>query len=365
MRYRILGLGLLLVAACSRPTEQSAPSAPRVQIARSTVKEITIWQEYSGRLEAVEQVEVRARVEGYLDKILFRPGQAIKAGDLLFVIDPRPFAIRLKQAEAELSAARATLELAKSHLVRAERLLAKKFIAQEDYDTKRAELLAAEAKVQAAQAQVEAARLDLSFTEVRAPISGIIGREEVTAGNLVKGGGADATVLAVIVRTDPIYAYFDVDERTALRYERISSPPVQVQLALADEEGFPHIGRLDYLSPRLDWSSGTRTFRAIVANPEGRLKPGMFARIRLAQGSPSPALLVPDKALVANLAQKGVWVMDEQHIVSFRPVTPGPLIDGWRVILEGLRPGEWIVVEGMQKLKPGIAVLPEKDDGKL
>lgn len=347
---------MLLLTACSKTAEEPV-FLPSVKIVQPVTQEVVEWEEYPAHLEAVAQVEVRARVDGYLDKVCFRAGQRVKAGDLLFVIDQRPFRIRLKQAEAKLAAAKARLELARSNMARVDRLLAKKFIAKEDYDSRRAELLAAEAQVQATQALVEAARLDLSFTEIRAPIAGIVGREEVTAGNLVKGGGADATVLTFIVRTDPIYAYFDVDERLALSYAPLNST---VQLGIADEEGFPHLGQVDYASPRLNWSSGTRTLRAVFANSDGRLKPGLFARIRLSKSRPYLALLVPDKAVVTNLGQKGVWVMDENHTVSLRPVVLGPLTDGLRVVREGLRPGEWIVVEGGQKLKPGIAVLPEE-----
>lgn len=360
MRWFVVVLGMSLLAACSRPPEFPAPP-PRVKTARPISKEVVAWREFPGRLEAVEQVEVRARVEGYLDKILFRAGQRVEAGNLLFVIDQRPFRIRLRQAEAQLAAARARQTLAKSNLRRAEKLLGKKFIAQEEYDTKRAELLAAEAQVQAALAQVEAARLDLAFTEVRAPIGGQVGREEVTAGNLVKGGGADATVLTVIVRDDPIHAYFEVDERAALIVDRADLSKIPVQLALTGEEGFPRQGRLDYAAPRLDWASGTRTLRAVVANPQGELKPGLFARVRIPEGPPYRALLVPDRAVVSNLAQKGVWVVEENRTVAFRPLVTGPVVDGLRVVREGLRPDEQVVVEGMQKLKPGIEVLTGED----
>ncbi len=358
MRYLVLGLSLFLVGCSSSPNPPQT-MFPKVKIAQPVEREVVEWGEYPGHLEAVEQVEVRARVEGYLERVCFRAGQTVNAGDLLFVIDQRPFQVRFQQAQAELAAAQAHLELAHSNLTRAERLLAKRFIAPEDYDVKRAEFLAATAQVQAAQARVQAARLDLSFTEIRAPIAGTIGREEVTAGNLVKGGGADATVLTTIVRRDPIYVYFDVDETTASFLETAPQEPI-VQVGLAEESGFPHQGHLDYAAPRLDWHTGTRTLRAVLPNPHGRLQVGRFARVRIATTVPYRALLVPEQAVVANLAEKGVWVMGEDHTVSFRPVEVGPLVDGWRVIRQGLHSGEQMVVEGVQKLKPGIEVLPEE-----
>lgn len=363
-RLLVTALILTLVYGCS-PAKESPPpaSSPRVRVVKPLAQEVTEWDEYPGHLEAVEQVEVRARVEGYLEKIHFRAGQQVERGDLLFVIDPRPFRIRLKQAEAELAQTQARLELARSNLARAERLLEKQFITQQDYDTKRAELLQAQAQVQAAEAQVDAARLDLSFTEIRAPITGQVGREQVTVGNLIKGGGADATVLTFIVSTDPIYAYFDVDERAALRYQHLGRPNLPVQLGLTDEQGFPHAGYLDYASPRLDTATGTRTLRGVFANPDNRLQPGLFSRIRIPAGKPYLALLLPERAIVTNLAQKSVWVMDEHHRVALRPVTVGPLIEGNRVIRQGLGPGEWVVVEGITKLKPGITVVPEKQTG--
>ncbi len=355
---RLLNALVLLIFVCEAAAQELS-SPPRVKVAKPIEREVVLLGEYPGHLEAVEEVEVRAQVSGWLDKILFRAGQKVKPGELLFVIDQRPFKIRLKQAEAELAIALASLELARSKLARAEKLLAKKFLSQEEYELKRAELLAAEARVKAKAAQVEEAKLNLSFTEIRAPIAGIVERERITVGNLVKGGGADATVLTVIVREDPLYAYFDVDERAAVSYP--SQPEVKVELGLALEQGFPHQGRLDYASPRLNWNSGTRTMRAVVPNPDGKFKPGAFVRVRLAQGPPFKALLVSERAIVKSLAETGVWVVDAKRTVSFRPVVLGPLVDALQAVREGLQIDDRVVVEGVQKLKPGMEVLVEEN----
>jgi RND family efflux transporter MFP subunit len=357
MRF-LLNAIVLWIFVC-KATAQDPPSPPRVKVIKPIEREVVLLGEYPGHFEAVEEVKVRAQVSGWLDKILFHAGQKVHAGQLLFVIDQRPFKIRLQQAEAELAMAQASLELARTQLARAEKLLAKKFLSQEEYDLKRAELLAAQAQVKAKTAQVEEAKLNLSFTEIRAPIPGIVEQERITVGNLVKGGGADATVLTAIVREDPIYAYFEVDERAAVPYP--SQPEAKVELGLAFEQGFPHQARLDYASPRLDWNSGTRTLRAVLPNPDGKFKPGAFVRVRLAQGPPFRALLVPERAIVKSLAETGVWVVDAKRTVSFRPVVLGPLVDAWQAVREGLQADDRVVVEGVQKLQPGMEVLVEEN----
>ncbi len=365
---------LLLLAGCGRSgmEQTQAMPPPQVKIAQPVHREVMLWDEFPGRIEAVESVDVRARVDGYLERVNFKPGERVKKGDLLFVIDPRPFRALLNHAQAELDQAKARLALAKNNLARADHMYKSRAISEEEYDARSKGLTEATAAVQSAEANVYTARLNLEFTEVRASISGRVGRELITAGNLVKGGGADATQLTFIVSTDPVYVYADVDERSALDYQRLarercSRPPAEArqacmpaQMALVDEVGFSHRGYIEYESPRLNTSTGTLSLRAVFPNPDGLLSPGLFARLRLPGSTPFQAVLLPDRAVATDLAQKFVWVVGEDNKVERRPVTLGALIDGDRVIAEGLKPEEWVVIEGIQKLKPGIPVNPEK-----
>lgn len=365
---------LMLLGGCSPPADPSAAALPppSVKTAQPLPREVMTWDEFPGRIEAVESVDVRARVDGYLEKVNFKAGDRVKKGDLLFTIDPRPFKALLSHAQAELEQAKARLELAKNNLARAQRMYKAKAISEEEYDARSKGLAEAAAAVQSAEANVYSARLNLEFTEVRAPIAGKVGRELITAGNLVKGGGADATLLTFIVSTDPVYVYVDVDERSALKYRRLArqacipqQPEVPqgcmpAEMALVDESGFPHRGRIEYESPRLTPSTGTLTLRGVFPNPDGLLSPGLFARLRVPGSAPFKALLLPDRAVATDLAQKFVWVVGNDNQVERRPVALGPLIDGLRVIAEGLKPEEWVVIEGIQKLRPGIPVNPEK-----
>jgi multidrug efflux system membrane fusion protein len=364
---------LLMLASCdmSGPKQEPPPPLP-VKMAQAVQREVVEWEEYPGRIEAVESVDVRARVDGYLEKVNFKAGDRVKKGDLLFLIDPRPFKALLNHAQAELDQAKARLELAKNNLVRAERMYKAKAISEEEYDARSKGLTEAAGAVQSAEASVYSARLNLEFTEVRSPITGKVGRELITAGNLVKGGGADATLLTFIVSTDPVYVYVDVDERSALKYRRLAEQGciarpadtpqgcMPAEMALVDEQGFPHRGYIEYESPRLTASTGTLTLRSIFPNPDGLLSPGLFARLRVPGSAPFQAVLLPDRAVATDLAQKFVWVVGGDDTVERRPVVLGPLIDGLRVIAEGLKPEEWIVVEGVHKLKPGLPVKPER-----
>lgn len=342
---------------------------PNVKIAQALSQQVTEWDEYTGRIEAVNSVDVRARVSGYLEKVNFKAGDKISKGDLLFQIDSEPFIAQLNFAKAELERAKSKHELAKNDLARAERLFRAKAISEEEHDARSKGLRETLAAVQSAQANVYTARLNMDFTQVRSPIDGRIGRELITAGNLVSGGGADATLLTFIVSTDPVYVYVDADERSVLKYRRqaqeggrgsLGDERTPVELAVADELSFPHQGHLDYISPREDAATGTLTLRGVFANPDELLSPGFFARMRVRGSAPYPAILLPDRAIGTDQAQRFVWVVNQQNQVEYRKVVLGAHIGQSRVIREGLKPEEWAVIEGIQKLKPGIKVNPER-----
>ncbi|MGR8981021.1 MAG: efflux RND transporter periplasmic adaptor subunit [Gammaproteobacteria bacterium] len=360
-----------MLAGCNNHSgekvQKTPPNLPSVTIAQPLAQDVTEWDEFTGRIEAVSSVDVRARVSGYLEKVKFKAGENVKKGDLLFVIDPKPFAALLNHAGAELDRARARLELAKNDLERAERLFRAKAISEEEYDARSKGLREAEAAAQSAQANVVTARLNLDFTKIRAPIDGRIGRELITEGNLVSGGGADATLLTFIVTTDPVYVYVDADERSVLKYRRLAQQSggvgageTPVRLAVADETDFPHQGRLDYISPREDTATGTVTLRGVFPNPDGLLSPGFFARIRVRGSAPYPAILLPDRAIATDQAQRFVWVVNKENQTEYRPVVLGARIGRSRVIKQGITPDEWVVIDGLQKLKPGIEVNPER-----
>ncbi|MGZ8214475.1 MAG: efflux RND transporter periplasmic adaptor subunit [Methylosarcina sp.] len=372
-RTWVAGLATIALAVASG-CKNNADSAdqppqgppPAVKIAQPASRNVTEWDEYTGRIEAVESVEIRARVSGYLDKVNFKAGEKVKKGDLLFVIDPRPFKAQLDYAIAELERVKSRKELAVNDMERAEKLFKVKAISKEEYDARQKGLREASAAVESSSANVVTARLNLEFTQVRAPINGRIGRELITAGNLVKN---DDTLLTTIVSTDPVYMYVDADERAVLRYRRQmklsgrSDAGVQgtpVELALTDEEDFPHRGVLDYIAPREDTATGTVTLRGVFPNPDELLSPGFFARMRVSASESYPALLVPDRAIGTDQAQRFVWVTNQTDQVEYRPVELGAHIGQSRVIKKGVSAGEWVVIEGLQKLKPGIKVTPER-----
>jgi multidrug efflux system membrane fusion protein len=371
--YRNLGslfFFTLILIGCGSKNDTTDNKAqmpvPNVKISQPVSQVVTEWDDYTGRIEAISSVDIRARVSGYLEKVNFIAGDQVKKGDLLFQIDPKSFVAQLNFAEAELERAKAKHELAKNDLGRAKRLFSAKAISEEEHDARTKGSQETLAAVQSAAANVATAKLNLEFTKIRAPIDGRIGRELITEGNLVGGGGADATLLTFIVSVDPVYVYVDVDERSALKYRRLAiqdgnrARPVPIQLAVSDEADFPHLGHIDYISPRADITTGTISLRGVLANPDDLLSPGFFARLQVRGSAPYSALLIPDRAIATDQAQRFVWVVNQDQKVEYRKVLLGTHVGQLRVITEGLKTDEWVVIEGIQKLMPSIQVNPER-----
>lgn len=371
---RLLTILLLLVptlAACGQSQSQSqasAPPPPQVTIAKPTSKMIADQDEYVGRFVAVESVEVRARVPGYLEAIHFQDGQLVKAGDLLFTIDRRPFQIALAQAQASLAQAKATLAFAESDLARAQGLAIGSVITQQTFDQRTQAKRSAEALVAAQQAAERQATLDLEFTELRAPVSGRIGDRHVSIGNLVTGGtSGNTSLLATIESIDPIRFEFTLDEASYLRYGHFSDDgagapdrglTLPVKLKLLDESAFGHEGKLDFVDNAIDRSSSTIRARAVFANPHGKFTPGMFARVRVAAAPAKNELLVPDAAIGVEQVRKFVLVVDGENVARPKYVTLGPVVDGLRVITEGLTPDDNVIINGLMRVRPGAKVTP-------
>lgn len=364
-----LALLPLVAAGCTRQASAAAaaPPPPSVEVARPVVREIVEWDEYLGRLAATESVEVRARVGGYIDSIHFTDGQLVEKGDLLFVIDPRPFRAAYAAAEAEVKRIEARLALARNDLERGGRLLRDKVISVEEHDARAKAVDEAAAALAAAEARREQARLDVEFTEVKAPMRGRLSRHLVSPGNLISGGTAQSTLLTTIVAVDELHAYFDIDEQAFLRYARQElrgaressrETRTPVQLTLADDPGSRFDGVVDFLDSQLDASTGTLRQRALVPNPDARLLPGVFVRLLLPAGPRHRAVLVPDQAVGTDQTRRFVFVVDAQGVVSARNVTPGRLVDGLRVIEAGLQGDETVVVKGVQRVRPGAPVTP-------
>jgi multidrug efflux system membrane fusion protein len=336
-----------------------------VSVATAVGRRITEWDDFSGRLEAIDRVDVRSRVAGYVESVHFAPGSLVSKGATLFVIDPKPFAAEVARAEAVVAAARARVALADSELARAQRLLEDHAISQREFDERQNAQRDAQASIQAAQAALDIARLNLGYTRITAPISGRVSRAEVTVGNLV-AAGAGGVALTSIVSTSPIYATFEADEQTYLKYAARARPQagargkaeVAVQLGLADETGHPREGRIEFVDNALDPQSGTIRVRAVFDNRDGRLAPGLFARLKVAGGGERDAVLIDDRAVGTDQSKKFVFVVDADQRVAYREVKLGPLVDGLRVVREGLKPGEAIVVNGVQRVRPGMQVAP-------
>ncbi|HEV7832529.1 MAG TPA: efflux RND transporter periplasmic adaptor subunit [Caballeronia sp.] len=334
------------------------PSAPAMEVDVATVvsKTITDYQNYSGRMEAVDKVEIRPLVPGTIVAVHFADGALVKKGDALFTIDPRPYVAAVDQAAAQLAAAQARNGYTSTDAARAERLLADNAIAKRDYDEKQNASHEAAANLKAAQAALETAKINLTYTQITAPVSGRVSRAEMTVGNIVSTGSS-APLLTTLVSVSPIYASFDVDEQTYLRYlSRDSRASVPVSLGLANEEGFSREGKVASVDNQLNTGSGTIRVRARFDNADASLVPGLYARIKVGGGTPHPAVLIDDAAIGTDQDKKFVMVVDADNRVQYREITPGTLSEGMRVIVKGLQPGERIVVNGLQRVRPNDVV---------
>jgi RND family efflux transporter MFP subunit len=365
----------LLALGCRRepPAVASLPP-PQVSVAAPLEREVVDFDEFTGRIAAVEEVEVRARVRGYLLKVNFTEGAEVKQGDVLFEIDPRPFEAELDAAKGQVAQWEAKLARAEADVTRNQRLLPKGAASQKDLDTAIAERGEARAAIQSTRAQVERAALDVEFAKVTAPISGRVSRAQVTKGNLVNAGGADTTPLTTIVTLDPVYVYFDVDERALLQYQQaarkrvggseriptVKEAKIPVYLGLSTESGFPHEGVVDFANNQVNTQTGTIQLRGVFANANRVFTPGLFARVRVPVSDKYQAVLVPDRAIGTDQGQKYLLAVNDKNVVEYRAVKMGRLHDGLRVIEEGLKPGELVIVNGIQRARPGLTVDPQR-----
>lgn len=361
-------LTLLLQGCRSEADAQVAAPAPQVTVAAALEREVQEWDEFTGRLEAVESVEVRPRVTGYIESANFAEGSLVKKGDLLFVIDQRPYRAELDKAQAELARAIARAELSATDVERSEKLLGVKAVSREEYDQRLNAQREAQANVEAARAAVTSAKLNLEFTRITAPIGGRVSRAVVTAGNLVTGGSNAATLLTTVVSIDPIYVTFEGDEQVYLKYtelarrgDRPSSRDAAnpVLMGLANEQGYPRRGAMTFVDNQVDSRTGTIRARASFDNKDGFLTPGLFARVKLLGHNSHKAVLVDDRAIGTDQSQKFVYVVDAENKVAYRAVKIGRLTDGLRIVQEGLQPGENVIVNGLQRVHPGTLVAPE------
>lgn len=366
----MLAVALALpLAACDRaPPAAADPAAagapPPVTVAAAIVREVQEVDEFAGRIEATQQVEVRARVNGYLQSIHFKPGTEVKAGDLLFVIDPKPLQARLAEAEAAAANTQAQLDLAKIELERQKQMLPDRATSKREYDAAAALVATLGAARRANQAAIEAVQVDLGYTRITSPIDGRVGKDERTVGNLVQGDAPDSPLLTSVVALDPIYATFEADEGAFLKYIGAArGKSLKVEVGLANEEGTPHPAELAFIDNQLDPASGTVRMRALLPNPDRLFTPGLYARVRLSDSSaPRQAVMVADRAIGTDQSKRFVLVLDDKNLAQYREVKLGRVYDGLRVIEQGLKEGEVIVVNGLQRVRPGTPVTPTKAD---
>ena len=367
---------LLIILAFTTKDEENITqidsSALEVQVATPVYDKITEWDEYSGRFEASNRVEVRARVSGFLEKVNFSDGQMVEKGQVLFVIDQRPFRIELERAKAGYEQALASLKTAEDNYNRVESLKETGALSTEEYDRRKQAFVHARASLELAAASVDHAKLNLEFTEVKAPISGLVSRDKVNEGNIIDGGSANSTLLTTIVATSPIHFYFTESESEYLKYVRLAkegkrgnarSEGIPVMIKLSDEEQFMHTALLDFVDNEIDEQSGTIESRAVMDNNDHLLEPGMFGKARISGSEEHKALMIPDEIIGTNQSLRYVYVLDEEHKVSSRNLTLGPLhSNGLRIVRSGLQPKDQLIINNLQKIRPGMPVSPKVVD---
>ena len=372
LKVSLIGLAALVLASCGEKQQAQAPGAappPSVSVANPVEKKVVEWDEYTGRFESVDTVEVRARISGVLNEVKFTDGAVVKKGDLLFVIDPRPFQRVLDRDRAALQGAKVQVEFTQKDLERARPLMANSTISQQVFDQRNQAVKTAEANVLSAEASVRSAELDVEFTQIRAPITGRISRKLISEGNFITGGSGSGTLLTTIVSTDPIYFYFDISEADFLKYKRLleqgkrpssreTANPIEV--GLQGDTGFPIKGQMNFVDNRIDSATGSLRERATFQNPNGNLLPGLFARARVIGSGEYTAILLPDAAIATDQSNRFVFVVADDGAVSAKPVTLGPIIDGLRVIRTGVTPTDWVIVNGVQRARKGIKVKADK-----
>jgi RND family efflux transporter MFP subunit len=358
----------LALAGCDEKAQSQAVAPPPVTVAQPVKRTVTDWDEFTGRFEAIEEVQVRARVGGFVNSVEFKDGAIVHAGDLLYIIDPRPFEAVVLQAEGQLADARAKGELAKRDLERGLTLVQTSAVSEQVVDQRRQALQAARAAETQAEGALKAAQLNVEFTHVLAPITGRVSRHLVTLGNLVQGSEGGATLLTSIVSLDPIYIYFDVDEATYQRNSKLwfegkrpssRDTPNPVQVTLTGETKPSHEGKMDFLDNRLDVSTATLRSRAVIPNKDLSILPGQFGRVRIIGSAPYEALLIPDTAIATDQSRKIVFVVKDDNTVEERPVVLGSLDEGLRVIREGLKGEDHVIVNGLQRARVGAKVTPK------
>ena len=372
LKASLIGLAALVLASCGEKQQAQTPGAPpppSVSVANPIEKKVVEWDEYTGRFDSVDTVEVRARISGVLNEVKFTDGAVVKKGDLLFVIDPRPFQRVLERDRAALQGAKVQVEFAQKDLERARPLMANSTISQQVFDQRNQAVKTAEANVLSAEASVRSAELDVEFTQIRAPITGRISRKLISEGNYITGGSGSGTLLTTIVSTDPIYFYFDISEADFLKYKRLfeqgkrpssreTANPIEV--GLQGDTGFPIKGQMNFVDNRIDSATGSLRERATFQNPDGILLPGLFARARVIGSGEYNAILLPDAAIATDQSNRFVFVVADDGAVSAKPVTLGPIIEGLRVIRTGVTPTDWVIVNGVQRARKGIKVKAEK-----